>query len=51
LVREGLLETVIVSGMELVGEVLQEERIALCGPRYLHDSQRQALRAGSVTPR
>lgn len=47
--REALFDTVIVSGLEFVGEVLEEERTALCGPRYQHDSQRQALRAGSVT--
>jgi putative transposase len=49
LVREALFDTVIVSGLEFVGEVLEEERATLCGPRYQHDSQRQALRAGSVT--
>jgi hypothetical protein len=47
LVREAL-DTVMVSGLEYVGEVLEEERTALCGPRYQHDPQRQALRAGSV---
>lgn len=48
LVREALFDTVIVSGLEYVGEVLEEERTALCGPRYQHDRQREALRAGSV---
>jgi putative transposase len=47
-VREALFETVIVFGLEYVGEVLEEERTALCGPRYQHDPQRQALRAGSM---
>jgi hypothetical protein len=37
LVREALLDTVIVSCLEYVGEVLEEERTALCGPRYQHD--------------
>lgn len=27
---------------------LEEERKTLCGPRYQHDPQRTALRAGSV---
>lgn len=49
LVREALFDTVIVSGLGLVGEVLEEERTALCGPRYQHDPQRDAVRAGSVT--
>jgi putative transposase len=48
LVHEALFDTVIVSGLEYVGEVLEEERRVLCGPRYLHDTQRHALRAGSV---
>jgi putative transposase len=48
LVREALFDTVIVSGLEFVGEVLEEERGALCGPRYQHDRLRHALRAGSV---
>lgn len=47
LVREALFDTVIVSGLEYVGEVLEEERTALCGPRYQHDRQRRALRADS----
>jgi putative transposase len=48
LVREALYDTVIVSGLEYVAEMLEEERTELCGPRYEHDPQRQALRAGSV---
>jgi hypothetical protein len=46
--RETLLDTAIVSGLEYVGEVLEEERIALCGPRYCTIGVRQALRVGSV---
>jgi putative transposase len=48
LVREALFDTVIVSGLEFVGEVLEEERTALCGPRYQHDRLRHALRGGCV---
>lgn len=47
-VREALFDTVIVSGLGFVGEVLEEERTALCGPRYQHDPQRMAQRAGLV---
>ena len=47
-VREALFDTVVISGLEYVAEVLEEERTALCGPRYQHDPQRQALRAGSA---
>jgi len=48
LVREALLDTVVVSGLEYVGEVLEEERKELCGLRYRHDPERLAFRAGSV---
>ena len=48
LVREALFDTVIVSGLGFVGEVLEEERTTLCGPRYDRDPQREALRAGAV---
>jgi hypothetical protein len=49
LVREALFDTVIVSGLEYVGAVLEEERTELCGLRYRHDPERQALRGGAVT--
>jgi putative transposase len=49
LVREALFDTVMVAGVWLVGEVLEEERTALWGPHYCHDSQRRALRAGSLS--
>jgi hypothetical protein len=49
LVREALFDTVIVAGVGLVREVLEEERTTLCGPRYRHDPRRQALRAGSLS--
>ena len=50
LVREVLFDTVVVSGLEYVAELLEEERTALCGPRYQHDPQRQALRARARDP-
>lgn len=48
LVREALLDTVVISGLEYVGEVLEEERTELCGVRYRHDPEREAVRAGSM---
>lgn len=36
LAREALFDTTIVSGLEYVTEVLEEERTALRGPRYRH---------------
>jgi putative transposase len=48
LVREALYETVIGAGLACVDEVLEMERVALCGERYAHLAERQALRAGHV---
>ena len=46
LVREALYETVMGAGLACVDEVLEAERVALCGGRYAHLAERQALRAG-----
>jgi len=46
LVREALYDTVIGAGLACVDEVLEAERVALCGERYEHLADRQALRAG-----
>src|SRR5208282_3763121 len=49
LVGEALYdETVIGAGLACVDEALEAERAALCGARYLHKADRQALRAGHV---
>src|SRR5260370_17851956 len=48
LVREALYETVIGAGLACVDEVLEAERVVLCGERYEHLAERQALRAGHV---
>lgn len=47
-IRETLYETVVLAGMECVREVLEAERAEVCGPRYRHDAQRTAYRAGHV---
>jgi hypothetical protein len=49
LVREALFDTAVISGLEYIAEVLEEERTAWCQRRYRHDLQRQALRAGSAS--
>ena len=49
LVREVLFDTVVISGLEYIAEVLEEERTALCKRRYRHDLQPQGLRAGSAS--
>src|SRR6266852_6587889 len=48
LVREALYDTVIGAGLACVDEVLEAERVMLCGERYAHLAERQALRAGHV---
>jgi transposase-like protein len=48
LVREALYDTVIGAGLVCVDEALEAERVALCGERYEHLADRQALRAGHV---
>ena len=46
--REALWDTVMLSGLAFVEEELEAERTALCGPRYAHLAEREALRAGHV---
>src|ERR1700736_3558808 len=48
MVREALYDTVLGAGLACVDEVLEIERVALCGERYEHLADRQALRAGHV---
>src|SRR5271167_2729431 len=48
MVREALYDTVIGAGLACVEEVLETERVTLCGERYAHLADRQALRAGHV---
>src|ERR1700737_4207186 len=46
-VREGLHELVVRSGLGVVGAMLEADREALCGPRYEH-SEHNAHRAGHI---
>jgi putative transposase len=48
MVRAALDDTVIGAGLACVDEALEAERVALCGERYEHLADRQALRAGHV---
>ena len=48
LARESLLDAVIWSGFGFVQDELEAERTALCGERYAHPAQRDAMRAGHV---
>ena len=48
LAREALWDTVVFSGLAFVEDELEGERAVLCGPRYAHLAERQALRSGHV---
>jgi hypothetical protein len=41
-----LYETVIHAGMSVLAAMLEDDRTRLCGPRYEHDRDRRATRAG-----
>lgn len=43
-----LSDLAIRSGLEALETMLEEDRTALCGPRYAHDAARQAIRVGTV---
>jgi putative transposase len=44
--RDALFDTVVIAGFAFAQEQLEAERAMLCGPRYAHDAERAALRAG-----
>lgn len=46
--RRGLRELVFEAGMSRLYEILEEERTAVCGPRYAQGPQRGARRGGHV---
>jgi putative transposase len=46
--RAELLELVTRSGLKVLGAMLEEDRTAVCGPRYAHEPDRPASRAGTV---
>ncbi len=48
LVQRELREFVVSAGMSALGVLLEEERTALCGQRYEHQSGRRAHRGGHV---
>src|SRR6266542_6788135 len=43
-----LFELMIRSGLRVLDAMLEEDRTALCGPRYAHQAARPASRAGTV---
>jgi putative transposase len=46
--RTELLELALRSGMKVFAKMLEEDRTALCGPRYAHEPERPASRAGTT---
>jgi putative transposase len=46
--RAELLELVTRSGLRILTAMLEEDRTAICGPRYAHEPDRPASRAGTV---
>jgi transposase-like protein len=42
------MELAVASGMNVLRAMLEKDRSAVCGPRYAHQSDRQAVRAGTV---
>src|SRR6266849_7079361 len=47
--RAELTELVVRSGMKVLEAMLEEDRVAVCGPRYAHPAEREAGRAGTTT--
>ena len=41
-----LQELVVASGLKVLEAMLEDDRVAVCGPRYAHQPERQAYRAG-----
>ena len=46
--RAELFELAVASGLRVLTTMLEEDRTAICGPRYAHQPDRHASRAGSV---
>src|SRR5438128_7129410 len=46
--RTELMELAVASGLKVLTTRLEEDRTAICGPRYQHQADRQASRTGTV---
>jgi len=46
--RAELMELAVASGLKVLTTMLEEDRTAIAGPRYQHQTERQASRAGTV---
>ena len=46
--RAELMELAVASGLKVLYTMLEDDRTAICGPRYQHQADRNASRAGTV---
>ena len=46
--RAELMELAVASGLKVLHTMLEADRAAICGPRYAHQTERRASRAGTV---
>jgi hypothetical protein len=46
--RAELMELAVASGLKVLATMLEADRTAICGPRYQHQDERDASRAGTV---
>ena len=46
--RAELMELAAASGLKVLTTMLEEDRTAICGPRYQHQTERASSRAGTV---
>jgi putative transposase len=46
--RAELMELAVASGLKVLTTMLEADRTAICGPRYAHEPERAASRAGMV---
>jgi transposase-like protein len=46
--RAELMELAVASGLKVLHTMLEDDRTAICGPRYQHQADREASRAGTV---
>lgn len=47
--RADLMELAVASGLKVLKTMLEADQAAICGPRYAHEPERAASRAGTVT--
>jgi len=46
--RAELMELAVASGLKVLQTMLEADRTAICGPRYAHQTERAASRAGTA---